>query len=126
MTEVFGGSGREFLGHDPWLAKGNYAGCFGANTYLDACPAIQKVGRKVRIDFQADTVRKPNRGVFQVVMVEGWQRARQSDNANRKGAKWKMGWGQGTNIKQIRDKYRSTSIPSICKKLQKKKLMSIS
>jgi prepilin-type N-terminal cleavage/methylation domain-containing protein len=103
LTEVFGGSGREFLGHDPWLAKGNYAGCFGANTYLDACPAIKKMGRKMGLDYQADQVRKPYRGVFQVVMVRGWEDARQTDNANRKGAKWKMGWGQGTKIHHIRD-----------------------
>ena len=104
MTKVFGGSGREFLGHDPWLAKGNYAGCFGANAYLDACPAIRKAGsREVGIDYQADNVRKLNRGVFQVVMIRGWKDARQTDNANKRGAKWKMGWGQGTKIRHIRD-----------------------
>jgi hypothetical protein len=103
LTEVFGGRGREFLGHDPWLAKGNYAGCFGANTYLDACPAVQKVGRKARIDALADKVRKPNRGLFQVVMIRGWEDARQADNANKGGAKWKLGWGQGTKDYEIVD-----------------------
>ena len=103
MTKAFGGSGSEFLGHDPWLAKGNYAGCFGANTYLDACPVIRTVGNEVAIDYQADGVRRPNRGVFQVVMIRGWQEAKQTDNANKGGAKWKMGWGQGTAVRQIRD-----------------------
>jgi prepilin-type N-terminal cleavage/methylation domain-containing protein len=63
ITKVFGGSEQEFLGHDPWLAKGNYAGCFGANAYLDACPAVREPGKKnVGIDNQADAVRKPKHG----------------------------------------------------------------
>ena len=103
MTKVFGGSGREFLGHDPWLAKGNYAGCFGSNTYLDACPAINKKGRDVFIDTDADRARKPYRGVFQVVMIRGWEHAKQKDNSARNGAKWKMAHGQGTKVKHIRD-----------------------
>ena len=102
MTKVFGGSGREFLGHDPWLAKGNYAGCFGASSYLDACPAIRR-GRDVSIDYDADRARKPQRGVFQVVMIRGWKKAKQRDNANKNGASWKMAFGQGTKLKQIRD-----------------------
>jgi prepilin-type N-terminal cleavage/methylation domain-containing protein len=104
MTKPFGGSESEFLGHDPWLAKGNYGGCFGANTYLDACPAVHKPrGGTVDIDYQEDFLRRPNRGVFQVVMVRGWKEAKQTDNANKKGAAWKMGRGQGTKLHQIRD-----------------------
>lgn len=36
LTKLFEGSKPSFRGHDPWLAKGNDVGCFGANTYLDA------------------------------------------------------------------------------------------
>jgi hypothetical protein len=103
MTKVFGGSGREFLGHDPWLAKGNYAGCFGSNTYLDACPAIGKSGRQVYIDTEADRSRKPYRGVFQVVMIRGWDQAQQRDNSIKNGAKWKSAHGQGTKVRRMRD-----------------------
>jgi prepilin-type N-terminal cleavage/methylation domain-containing protein len=102
--KVFGGSESEFLGHDPWLAKGNYVGCFGAGTYLDACPAIENIGRRsVSIDYEKEYVRQPNRGVFQVVMIRGWQEARQQDNANERGSKWISGLGQGTKLHRIRD-----------------------
>jgi hypothetical protein len=86
------------------LAKGNYAGCFGADAYLNACPAIRKLERnKVGIDYEEDNKRKPKRGVFQVVMIKGWQEAKQVDNANRQGARWIMGRGQGTKMRQMRD-----------------------
>jgi prepilin-type N-terminal cleavage/methylation domain-containing protein len=104
MTRMFGGRESEFLGHDPWLAKGNYAGSFGSNTYLDACPAVRNPGRRnVGIDYDEDSLRKPYRGVFQVVMIRGWKEAEQIDNANRRGARWIMGRDQGTKVRQIRD-----------------------
>ena len=103
LTKVFGGSGPDFLGHDPWLAKGNYGGCFGANTYLDACPTIQGAGNQVHVDDNADKVREPNRGVFQVVMVRNWKDAKQIDNADESFGQWKIGWGQGTRTRDIRD-----------------------
>ena len=103
MTKVFGGSGSEFLGHDPWLAKGNYAGCFGANLYRDACPSISGSGTNARINDTLDKQRKINRGVFQVVMVKGWIQEPQVDNANTPQSQWKMGWGQGTRFQDIQD-----------------------
>ena len=101
MTRFFGGSEPAFLGHDPWLAKGNYGACFGSGTYLQACPAL-KPGPA--IDDGADSQRKRFRGAFQVVMVPGWKDAVQEDNQNNQTSSVsKMGWGKGTRIRQIVD-----------------------
>lgn len=100
MKKPLGGGGDDW-GHDPWLAKGNYAACFGAGTYRDACPAIDTQRRE--IDDERDWERVPFRGAFQVNMLRGWEDAPQRDNADRLFGIWKMGWGQGTRIRDIHD-----------------------
>lgn len=99
MTMTLGGG--DDWGHDPWLAKGNYAACFGDDTYEAACPAIDR--SNLVIDSPVDKERRPHRGAFQVVMLKGWEDAPQRDNADGSYGIWKMGWGQGTKPRQIRD-----------------------
>ncbi len=100
MTKPLGGGGDDW-GHDPWLAKGNYAACFGDYIYEAACPAIDT--REKSIDEDREWERVPHRGAFQVVMVRGWEDAPQRDNADRLYGIWKMGWGQGTQMRSIHD-----------------------
>lgn len=75
------------------LAKGNYAGCWGSDTYqnlvLDQGDAF----------YMND---KPTAGVFGIVMLEEWEiewshRTQQLDWA------WRMGVGEGTRRAEIRD-----------------------
>jgi prepilin-type N-terminal cleavage/methylation domain-containing protein len=100
MKKPLGGGGDDW-GHDPWLAKGNYAACFGAGTYEFACPAVDVRARE--IDEEREWERVPYRGAFQVNMLRGWEEAPQRDNADRLFGIWKMGWGQGTRLHDIRD-----------------------
>jgi prepilin-type N-terminal cleavage/methylation domain-containing protein/prepilin-type processing-associated H-X9-DG protein len=84
--EVALGGGDDW-GLDPWSAKGNYAACFGSDTYMS---------------FQ--DVRKA--GAFGVVQLRDWFKRvpppQSQDHAGMRGI-WKMGWGQGTRLEEIRD-----------------------
>ncbi len=104
MTTVFGGSAREFLGHDPWLAKANYAGCFGANTYLDSCPVVRNAGKRtVGIDYQADKARQPHRGSFKSLWSEVGKKLSRMTTLIGRERSGKLAFGQGTTMRQIRD-----------------------
>ena len=70
--------------HDAWTSKGNYAGCWGPDTYMS---------------FQTPETA----GVFGVVMVRGWEKVTQQENHASMRGKWKMGLGQGTRQRDIRD-----------------------
>ena len=99
MTKPLGGG--DDWGHDPRLAKGNYAACFGDDTYQSACPAIDLAQKT--FDTEIDGERIIHRGAFQVNMVRGWETAVQRDNNDGFRGIWKMGFGQGTRLRDIAD-----------------------
>ena len=95
-------------GLDPWQAKANYAACFGNDTYLSAISMIDQSGSVPRIETTYEAQRLPHRGVFQVVMVKGWEQAVQEDNNTQQFPPgnlglWKAGNRQGTRTSEIRD-----------------------
>jgi prepilin-type N-terminal cleavage/methylation domain-containing protein len=74
-------------GMDPWSAKGNYAACWGSDTYMS---------------FQTRT----KAGAFGVVLLNGWDRhaaSPQSEGMAGMLGNWKMGFGQGIRLTDIRD-----------------------
>ncbi len=101
-TEALGGwwypsSGRS---EEEWrlehLAKGNYAACWGADTYETGCPTVP-------FDPDVEALKKKTRGAFEVVLLRGWLDVIQSYNDDTMLGAWKMGNSQGTKIKQIPD-----------------------
>lgn len=95
-------------GLDKWQAKGNYAACFGDDTYLSAIPTIRQQPLPPRIDTTLEAQKIRRRGVFQVVMVKGWEQAVQEDNNTQQFPPghlglWKAGNRQGTRTSEIRD-----------------------
>ena len=46
---------------------------------------------------------KLRHGAFHIVMLESWKDATRANDASANWGKWKMGWGPGTKIAQIRD-----------------------
>ena len=105
MTKALGeGIGQDVeshAGHDKWISKGNYAACFGDRYYLDACPAV--LTSPPRIDGEEEGRRMRHRGTFQVVMINDWQDAAQTDNASANLALKKMGNSLGTRVAEISD-----------------------
>lgn len=77
--------------HDPWIAKGNYAACWGSNTYL---PADNPYGEDLR-----------TAGVFGVVMIPGWEDREET-------GQWKMGHRLGTRVVDIVDGAANTLLVS--------------
>ncbi len=71
-------------GHDKWTSKGNYAVCFGSDTYM-SFEDSQKAG------------------AFGVVMLRGWGDVTQTENHPSMRGSWKLGLGQGTTISDIKD-----------------------
>ena len=96
-----GNIASEVWGHDRWIAKGNYAACFGDLDYLAACPAVVPATQK--IDGTEEGVRMRHRGVFQVNMVRGWEKAEQADNPAANLFLEKMSNHLGTQVAQIID-----------------------
>jgi prepilin-type processing-associated H-X9-DG protein len=80
--------------HDAWTSKGNYAGCWGSDTYenIDLTESSEEY-----------LMPKPTAGVFGIVMVEGWKDVEQTENAASARGQFKMGLGQGTKHAEIRD-----------------------
>ena len=70
--------------HDAYISKGNFAVCWGANDYLS---------------FKQEETR----GAFGAVLVRGWHDVVQIENHVTAIGKFKMGLGQGTRIRDIRD-----------------------
>lgn len=78
-------------GHDQYLSKGNYAACWGSDTYMS---------------FEDENTA----GAFGVVMLNKWKKKVpvQSENqASMKGA-WKMGHKWGTRENRVRDGMSNT------------------
>ncbi len=110
-------------GLDEWQAKGNYAGCFGDATYREAYAEVIDGSSGVTIDTTTEAAKMPHRGVFQVVMIKGWETAIQADNANGprdldnppgagNAGVWKMASNQGTRNNEIRDGVAKTIMVS--------------
>ncbi len=78
------------------VAKGNYAACWGADTYETGCPTAP-------FDPVVEALKKKKRGAFEVVMLKGWLHVIQSYNHDTMLGAWKMGNSQGTKIKRIPD-----------------------
>src|SRR5690606_14228652 len=69
-------------------SKGNYAACFGSNTYRTAIEAPEN----------ERTV-----GVLSVVMLRGWEKVVQQEGHSSIRGIWKMGTGQGIPVKKVVD-----------------------
>ena len=109
MTLTLGDTDELTWGHDPWIAKGNYAACFGDDTFEQALPAIRVLNKKKsRYRWKIESEREPHRGAFQVNMVRGFERQEQKDNPPDALLEGKMGWGDGTKIVQIVDGMSNT------------------
>lgn len=80
--------------HDAWTSKGNYAGCWGSDTYVN-----------IFMDEGSDQYlqAKPTAGVFGIEMLEGWQKVTQTENDETARGEWKMGLTEGTTRAEIRD-----------------------
>ncbi len=81
-------------GHDASTSKGNYAVCWGSDTYQNLDPANGNIP-------------KATSGVFGIVMLEDWERKSVESIGPGKG-QWKMGLGQGTKRAEIRDGHATT------------------
>ncbi|MCA9249362.1 MAG: DUF1559 domain-containing protein, partial [Planctomycetales bacterium] len=96
-------------GHDNWLSKGNYAGCFGDNSWLEATPAVhfhmEKDGTTggTRLNLDIEEIRDLRRGVFQLIQLGRFEDAVQEDNRKANLFGKMMGWGDGTQLAQITD-----------------------
>ena len=110
MTKTLGedvaNADSDVWGHDEWISKGNYAACFGDDTYDAACPKI--TGAPPKIDGATEQTRLPHRGVFQVVMIKKWEKMPQVDNAENDPAAVALGMDMmsnrlGTNLADVRD-----------------------
>jgi prepilin-type N-terminal cleavage/methylation domain-containing protein/prepilin-type processing-associated H-X9-DG protein len=78
---------------DQWSSKGNYAACFGKDTYMAWNDPVKA-------------------GAFGVVMIRTPHTVTQSqDHASMKGT-WKMGHGQGVSIDDIKDGASNTLLLS--------------
>ncbi|MEE8451970.1 MAG: DUF1559 domain-containing protein [Thermoguttaceae bacterium] len=104
MTKALGEdiSQSDVWGHDYWIAKGNYAACFGDLDYEAACPAVDMSGGP-HIDGTEEGARMQHRGVFQVNMVRAWETAEQADNPQGNLILKKMANHLGTQIAEIHD-----------------------
>jgi hypothetical protein len=69
-------------------SKGNYAVCFGSNNYASAIDTAENEAMV---------------GVMSVVMLKNWQRAVQQEEHRTITGVWKMGSGQGTQVKDVKD-----------------------
>ncbi|MFO0912691.1 MAG: DUF1559 domain-containing protein [Pirellulales bacterium] len=79
------------------MSKGNYAGCFGSDTYRTALD-VRENATKV--------------GVLSVVMLKDWQRAVQQELHPTIVGEWKMGTGQGVPTQKIQDGVSKTLLIS--------------
>jgi len=80
------------LGLDPWLSKGNYAACWGSDTYMSFANPYTA-------------------GAFGVVMLRGWEKHApppQKEGMGGMKGLWKMGNDQGTREMEIDDGMQQT------------------
>jgi hypothetical protein len=83
--------------HDYFTTKGNYAGCWGSDTYAN---------------LDENFLPKRTSGFFGIVMVAGWEKVTQSQNHPTMRGQWKMGLGQGTKRAEVRDGLSNTLMVS--------------
>jgi hypothetical protein len=83
--------------HDYFTTKGNYAGCWGSDTYEN---------------LDSNYLPKRTSGVFGIVMVAGWEKVTQQEQHSSIRGQWKMGLGQGTKRAEIRDGTSNTLLAS--------------
>jgi hypothetical protein len=79
--------------HDYFTTKGNYAGCWGSDTYAN---------------LDANFLPKRTSGIFGIVMVAGWEKVTQSHQHSSMRGQFKMGLGQGTKRAEVRDGLSNT------------------
>ena len=93
MTKALGEgySDADVWGHDEWISKGNYAACFGSDTYVWAAnPHLPNPATA---------------GAFGVVMLNNWKKNAPNQVADDPAmfGVWKMGHNQGVTMAEIRD-----------------------